>query len=51
MQVSLKCFIERLPGLRLVDDTGGEWIPDLVSPDLVSLPVAWDVASRADAAD
>jgi cytochrome P450 len=50
MQVSLKCFIERLPGLRLVDDTGGEWIPDLISPDLVSLPVAWDVAARTDAA-
>jgi cytochrome P450 len=40
-RVSLECFAERMPNLRLVPDQPEEWIPHMLTPGLRSLLIEW----------
>ena len=42
MQESLRCFMERIPELRLVGDGEPTWIPDFVGAQVVELLLEWD---------
>jgi len=41
-RVTIECLLDRLPGLRLVEDQPEEWEPSLLTPGLRSLLVEWD---------
>jgi cytochrome P450 len=40
-RISLECFAERMPDMRLVPDQPEEWIPHMLTPGLRSLLIEW----------
>ena len=41
IRISLECFAERMPDMRLVPDQPEEWIPHMLTPGLRSLLIEW----------
>jgi cytochrome P450 len=40
-RVSLECFADRMPEMRLAPDQPEEWIPHMLTPGLRSLLIEW----------